>query len=98
MKLPNGYDTQVGERRVKLSRGERQRIVLVRVLLQNTPILILDEPTSSVDKESEYEIQSALKRVRENRTTIIIAYRESTIKDADMVFVIEEGKIRELVN
>ena len=93
--LPQGLETEVGERGVKLSRGQKQMIVLARILALNTPILILDEPTSSVDLESEREILDALKRVARGRTTIIIAHRPLTVRYADKIFVIEDGRMVE---
>ncbi|MBI4723146.1 MAG: peptidase domain-containing ABC transporter [Candidatus Stahlbacteria bacterium] len=98
MKLPNGYDTNVGERGVKISYGQKQRLVLARILLLDPSILILDEPTSSVDMETEHEIMDALKQVTKGRTTIIIAHRLSTIVDADLILVIEDGRIVEKGN
>lgn len=93
--LPNGYDTLVGEQGAQMSEGQKQRIALARVLLMNTPILILDEPTSALDMESEYHIQEALKTVKEGRTTIIIAHRLSTIQNADEIVVLDQGQIAE---
>jgi ATP-binding cassette, subfamily B, bacterial len=94
-RLPLGYGTLVGERGVKLSGGERQRVAIARALLADTPILILDEATSSLDSISEYFIQKALKTLMEGRTTITIAHRLSTIKNADRILVFERGKIIE---
>ena len=93
--LPEGYDTLVGEQGVKFSEGQRQRIALARVLLMDTPILILDEPTSALDAESEYHIHEALKTVQEGRTTIIVAHRLSTIRAADQIVVLENGSVAE---
>lgn len=93
--LPERYNTLVGEQGAQLSEGQKQRIALARVLLMNTPILILDEPTAALDLESEEYVSEALKVVQENRTTIIIAHRLSTIRSADNIVVIDEGQIIE---
>ena len=93
--LPEGYETLVGEQGAQMSEGQKQRIALARVLLMDTSILILDEPTAALDMESEYHIQEALKTVRQGRTTIIIAHRLSTIQSADEIVVLDEGKIAE---
>lgn len=93
--LPQGYDTEVGERGLKLSGGEKQRIAIARTLLKNPPILVLDEATSALDSRTEAEIQATLDRIAESRTTIIIAHRLSTIADADRILVLEHGVVRE---
>jgi ATP-binding cassette subfamily B protein len=93
--LPLGYDTLVGERGQKLSGGQRQRISIARAILKDPPILVLDEATSSVDNETEAAIQRSLDKIIVDRTTILIAHRLSTIRNANRIFVIEEGKIIE---
>jgi subfamily B ATP-binding cassette protein MsbA len=93
--LPQGYDTVIGEQGVKISGGERQRISIARALLKNAPILILDEATSSLDSESEIEVQKALEFLMQGRTTLVIAHRLSTIRKADRIVVISNGVIVE---
>ncbi len=94
-RLPNGYDTFVGERGVKLSGGERQRVAIARAMLEDAPILVLDEATSSLDSESEKFIQDSLDKLMQGKTTIVIAHRLSTIMKMDRIIVIENGKITE---
>ncbi|MEJ0021960.1 MAG: ABC transporter ATP-binding protein [Candidatus Doudnabacteria bacterium] len=95
VKFPEQYETLVGERGIKLSGGERQRVAIARAILKNAPILVLDEATSSLDSESEYYIQDALKNLMKGKTTIVIAHRLSTIMQMDRIIVIEKGRIKE---
>ena len=94
-RLPDGFDTRVGERGIRLSVGEKQRISIARALLKDAPILILDEATASVDTATERLIQEALKRLMSNRTSFVIAHRLGTIRDADLIVVLKEGRIVE---
>ncbi len=96
VRLPDGYDTLIGERGVKLSGGQKQRLAIARAVLKDAPILILDEATSSVDTETELLIQQALERLMVGRTTIIIAHRLSTIRSADVIVVLEGNRIAEM--
>ncbi|MFT3729646.1 MAG: ABC transporter ATP-binding protein [Terricaulis sp.] len=95
VKLPKGYETEVGERGVKLSGGERQRVALARAFLADAPILILDEATSSLDVQTEREVQAAMAELKEGRTTIVIAHRLSTVREADRILVFNHGRIVE---
>ena len=94
-RLPDGYDTQVGERGLKLSGGEKQRVAIARTILKGPPILILDEATSALDTATEREIQSALEEVSQNRTALVIAHRLSTVVNADQIIVLDDGAIAE---
>jgi len=93
--LPEGYDTVVGERGLKLSGGEKQRVAIARVLLKDPAILVFDEATSSLDSQSEKNILGALTRISRNKTTLVIAHRLSTVIDADRIIVLEEGRMKE---
>ena len=95
MELPDGYATKIGERGLNLSGGQRQRIAIARAILKNPRVLILDEATSALDTESEKIVQSALDRLMVGRTSFVIAHRLSTIFEADQIFVVESGQIRE---
>ena len=97
-KLPDGFDTYVGERGVKLSGGQKQRISIARVFLKNPKILILDEATSALDNESEFLVQQSLERLAKGRTTITVAHRLTTIKNADKILVVTKDGIAESGN
>ncbi len=91
--MPDGYDTVIGDRGMKLSGGQRQRLTIARAILRNPPVLILDEATSALDSESEKLVQEALTKLMEGRTSVVIAHRLSTIQNADIIVVMEKGKI-----
>ena len=91
--LPEGYDTVVGERGQRLSGGQRQRIALARAILKDAPILVLDEATAAVDNETEAAIQRSLMQITANRTTLVIAHRLSTVRHADQIVVMDQGRI-----
>jgi len=93
--LPNKFDTIIGDQGVRLSGGERQRLSIARALLKDAPILILDEATSSLDSESESEVQEALENLMKSRTTFVIAHRLSTVRNADRIIVLSGGRIAE---
>jgi len=93
--LPQGYESMVGERGLKLSGGEKQRVAIARTLLKNPPILILDEATSALDSRTEEAIQATLDNVARNRTTIVIAHRLSTVVGADQIVVLDAGRVAE---
>jgi ATP-binding cassette, subfamily B (MDR/TAP), member 7 len=95
MSFPDGYDTVVGERGLKLSGGEKQRVSIARAILKGAPILLCDEPTSSLDSKTETEIMANLKNVGKDRTTVIIAHRLSTIQDCDLIVVMLQGRVVE---
>src|SRR5262249_43072408 len=92
-RLPDGYDTVIGERGATLSGGEKQRLAIARALLKDAPILILDEPTSALDARTEMLLLEALERLMQGRTTFIIAHRLSTIRNADRIVVLEAGQV-----
>jgi subfamily B ATP-binding cassette protein MsbA len=98
MKMPKGYDTNIGELGTKISGGEKQRLSIARAILKNAPILILDEATSSLDTEAEMEVQDALDNLMKGRTTLIIAHRLSTIRNADRIIVLVNGEVVEQGN
>jgi len=93
--MPEGYDTVIGEKGVRLSGGERQRLAIARAILKNAPILILDEATSALDTESEAYVQAALSNLMEGRTVFVIAHRLSTVRRADRILVLEQGRVTE---
>ena len=95
MSLPNGYETDIGQRGIKLSGGQKQRLSIARVFLKNPPILIFDEATSALDNESEKVVQDSLEKLAKNRTTFVIAHRLSTIKNAEKILVLSEDGIEE---
>jgi len=96
LKMPEGYDTVIGEKGVRLSGGERQRLAIARAILKNAPVLILDEATSALDAESEAYVQTALKNLMEGRTVFVIAHRMSTVRNATRIAVLENGRITEI--
>ena len=96
--MSDGYETFVGERGTKVSGGQRQRLAIARAMLKNAPILLLDEATSSLDTESEHEVQKALRKLMKGRTTLVIAHRLSTVMEADLIHVIDNGRLIESGN
>ena len=98
LQLPQGYETIVGDRGMRLSGGERQRLSLARAILKDAPILLLDEATSALDAQSEQLVQQALERLTRGRTTLVIAHRLATVRDADLIYVLEEGRVIEQGN
>jgi ATP-binding cassette, subfamily B, bacterial len=96
VRLPHGYDTVIGERGATLSGGERQRLAIARAVLKDAPVLILDEPTSALDVETEAPVLEALEALMQGRTTLIVAHRFSTLRNADRIAVLENGRLSEL--
>src|SRR6202011_66766 len=94
-KMPEGYDTMVGERGISLSGGQRQRIVIARAIIRNTPILVLDEPTAGLDAASEQTVIEALDRLMKGRTSVVIAHHLSAIRHADIIFVVRDAEVVE---
>jgi ATP-binding cassette subfamily B protein len=95
MRLPQGYATRVGERGLKLSGGEKQRVAIARTLLKDPPVLVLDEATSALDSRTETEIQAVLRNISRKRTTLVVAHRLSTVVDADEIIVLDQGRVVE---
>ena len=95
MSLPNGFDTDIGQRGIKLSGGQKQRLSIARVFLKNPPILIFDEATSALDNESEKIVQESMEKLAKNRTTMVIAHRLSTIRNAERILVLTDNGIEE---
>ena len=93
MSFPGGYQTRIGERGVRLSGGQRQRIAIARMMLRQPKLLLLDEATSALDAESEFQVQQAITELMHERTTVIIAHRLATIRDADCIAVMDEGRV-----
>ena len=95
MSMPNGFDTDIGQRGIKLSGGQKQRLSIARVFLKNPPILNFDEATSALDNESEKVVQESMEKLAKNRTTLVIAHRLSTIRNAEKILVLTENGIEE---